>query len=218
MLPIGGKAALTASAIMAHSTKPPPRANEPPRRARHTDATTAAAAEEAPPRQSSRWQALGSIRWLVAVAAIVLVVDAVVVIWHHSKGAAPESPLSNEIALGTFDFNRSNARDNRAYRGQFDLSIRLADNLSPVDRRRVADERPQLQRAAEEALWRLRPVDFSDRRLTRLKDRLQQQLNDELGFEAVAEVLVSNFTIEPRALAPTAPPRRGISADPKPSE
>jgi hypothetical protein len=120
--------------------------------------------------------------------------------------------------LGTFDFNRSNARDNRAYRGQFDLSVRLADDLSPADRRRVADERPELQRVAEEALWRLRPVDFADRRLTRLKDRVQQQLNDVLGFEAIAEVVVSNFSIEPRAVAPATPSRGGASPDPARAE
>ncbi len=196
---------------MPHSTKPPPQANEPPNRARGS-----AAADDASALQP-RSRGFYSVHWLIAFGAFILAIDAVVVIWHRSKGASSEPPVSNEIALGTFDFNRSNARENRPYRGQFDLSLRMADNLSPADRRRVADERPQLQRAAEEALWRLRPVDFTDRRLTRLKDRIQRQLNDELGFEAIAEVLVSNFIIEPRSPA-AAPPRDDQSSDPKPGK
>ncbi|HKD37166.1 MAG TPA: hypothetical protein VKB78_10205 [Pirellulales bacterium] len=120
--------------------------------------------------------------------------------------------------LGTFDFSRSNSRENRAYRGQFDLSIRLADDLSTSDRRRIADQRPELQRAAEEALWRLRPVDFADRRLTRLKSRLQEQLNDAVGFEAIAEVVISNFTLEPRVPATAQPSRDGAAIDLKAGE
>jgi hypothetical protein len=199
---------------MPNSTKPPPRANEPPRRERHTNATTAQAPEDAS-LPGSGWRALGSFRWLIAAAAGTLIIEAAFLLWLRSRGSSPEPPAPNEIALGTFDFSRSNTRDNRSYRGQFDLSVRLSDDLSSSERRRVADERPQLQRAAEEALWRLRPVDFADRRLTRLKDRLQQQLNDALGFEAIAEVVVSNFMIEPRGLGSATPSRGGASPDPK---
>jgi hypothetical protein len=197
---------------MQNSTKPPPRTNEPSRRERHANATTAQAAEDASLRGSG-WRTIWSVRWLIAAAVGTLIIEAALLLWLRSRGSSPEPPVPNEIALGTFDFSRSNTRDNRSYRGQFDLSVRLSDDLSLADRRHVADERPQLQRAAEEALWRLRPVDFADRRLTRLRDRLQQQLNDALGFEAIAEVLVSNFTIEPRPIGSARPSRSGTSPD-----
>jgi hypothetical protein len=82
----------------------------------------------------------------------------------------------------------------------------------------VADARPQLQRAAEEALWRLRPADFADRRLTRLKNRLQQELNDALGFDAIAEIVVSNFVIEAKSAPTAVPSSDGAPLDSKPKE
>jgi hypothetical protein len=48
-------------------------------------------------------------------------------------------------------------------------------------------------------------VDFADRRLTRLKARLQQQLNDAVGFEAIGEIVISNFAVEAIPIATATP-------------
>jgi hypothetical protein len=198
---------------MPSSIKPLPHASQPPTGARRSEPAIAGVAETSESAPRAPWHRLFSARWWIGLAAIALVSEAAIIFWIRSKAASPELPVTNEIVLGTFEFNRSNGRENRAYRGQFDLSIRLAGELTPADRRRVADQRPELQRAAEEALWRLRPVDFTDRRLTRLKARLQQQLNDAVGFDAIAEILISNFTIEARALPAAGSQRVDASAD-----
>jgi hypothetical protein len=133
-------------------------------------------------------------RRLVAGLAILLLIDAAVIYWLRMRTRDETPVIAGEIAFGSFEFTRSSG-ENRVYRGQFDLFIRLSDRLDAREQKQFVREQARLQQAVEETIRRLRLADFTDLRLTRLKNRVQDCLNDELDFEAVEEVLVANFKI-----------------------
>jgi hypothetical protein len=60
----------------------------------------------------------------------------------------------------------------------------------------------------------LRLADFTDYRLARLQARIEERLNDELGFQGVSEVLIANFKISAfRPLQQASPPSAAPSSD-----
>jgi hypothetical protein len=143
---------------------------------------------------------------LIAIVGF-LILEVALVVTLHSRTPAAAPLLPKDIAVGRFEFNRSNSRDNRVYRGQFDLNLHPAENLNSDARQQFLECQPRFAEAVEEAIRRVRAVDFIDPRLTRLKDRIERQLNDELGFEGIGEVEISDFTIEAKPLpAPAAEP------------
>jgi hypothetical protein len=160
----------------------------------------------------STWFPVFKWRWLVGAVLMLFVVEGAIVFWLRTRVAPVAESLPKEIPLGVFEFTRSNGRESRVLRGQFDLFIRLTDELTASQQRQFIQHQPQLQKAVEEALLRLRAADFSDLRLVRLKNRVQEQLNDELGFDGIAEVLISNFKIQ--SIAATIPPSGPRETDP----
>jgi hypothetical protein len=142
----------------------------------------------------SSWARFLTWRWLIAALAIILLLDATIIYWFRFRTADDAPAVSREIALGSFEFARSNG-EQQIYRGQFDLFVRLSDRLDRSQRRQFLREQPRLQKAVEETLRHLRLADFTDLRLTRLKNRVQERLDDEFGFDAVEEVLIADFKI-----------------------
>jgi hypothetical protein len=188
---------------MPNPAKTPPRGPQSAGLPRRGGAPAAADAGEAPA-DGSTWLRIFKWRWLVGAVLVLFAVEGAVLYWFRTRAASEVASLSKEIPLGVFEFTRSNGRESRVLRGQFDLFVRLTDELTASQQRQFVQHQPQLQKAVEEALLRLRAADFSDLRLVRLKNRVQEQLNDELGFDGIAEVLVSNFKIQ--AIAATIPP------------
>ena len=167
---------------------------------------SAEAASSAPPAPNLT----ASTRWVLGLLASVAIFDLSVWWWSHRRAAEPTAAQSTELTLGTFEFNRLNPRDGRMVQGQFDVTLRLADGLDAAARDRISKQQRAMQRAAEAALERMRAADFTDPHLIRLKDRLLDRLNEALGFDAIDEVIVDNFSLErldrPAASGPSASP------------
>jgi len=108
------------------------------------------------------------------------------------------------MVLGTFEYNRINPRDKQIKHGQFVVTLRLAEKLDAAKFREVHNQEKGLQAAVEEAMRRLRASDYADPRFVRLKNRFQERLNEELGFDGIEEVLVANVpeAIEPEQTGP----------------
>jgi flagellar basal body-associated protein FliL len=133
----------------------------------------------------------------MGILAVSVLVDAAAWYWLRARSAAVSSADKDQVVrLGTFEFNRVNPHDQRLYHGQFDVSIHLADELDAAHVRDVARQLRELQRTVTATLMRLRASDFSDPHLLRLKDRLQERLNDALGFEAIDNLLIDNLSVE----------------------
>jgi hypothetical protein len=120
--------------------------------------------------------------------------EAAIIHWFCFRTPDETPVITGEIALGSFEFVRVSG-DKQLYRGQFDLFVNLCDRIDASRQKQFLRELPRLQQAVEETVRRLRLADFTDLRLSRLKTRVQDRLNDELGFDAVEEVLVANLKI-----------------------
>ncbi|HEV2970950.1 MAG TPA: hypothetical protein VGY55_13340 [Pirellulales bacterium] len=187
---------------MAKATKSPARGPErkpPPARKVRSDAEV-----DAPVQSATRGFDWGNVlcsRWLVAAIVISVLIEGSIVYFLRNRTSNEMTPVAGELAVGTFEFSRSVGRENRVLRGQFDLYVRLSEDLTAAEQRQFLQAERQLQQGVEETLRRLRSADFIDPHLTRLKDRVLHRLNDELGFDGIAEVLVANFKIDTRQQA-----------------
>jgi hypothetical protein len=188
---------------MPNAAKTPPRGPEPAGLPRRGDARALADA----PAAATGWRRIFTTRALIAGVVAGFLLEAAILYWCRTRTAPAAISLPKEIPLGVFEFTRSNGRDSRIYRGQFDLFVRLADDRTSAEQRKFVERQPELQKAVEEALLRLRAADFTDPRLVRLKNRVQERLNEELGFDGITEVLISNLAIEAKAvpILPAAP-------------
>jgi hypothetical protein len=146
--------------------------------------------------------------------AISLLLEAAIIYWVRGRTAADAPLVAGEIPLGSFEFSRTGGANQKVYRGQFDLFVRLSDQLDASQQQQFLREQPRLQQAAEETVRRLRLADFTDYRLSRLKARVEERLNDELGFPVVSEVLIANFKISAfQPVRQAAPPSAAPSSD-----
>ncbi len=204
---------------MANRLQSPPAAPERNRPAgpKQSPSVVSVVASPAPAaRAGFDWGRLVVSRWLIGVIAITFLLEGAMIYWFRIRTPPETVALAGEIPLGTFEFNRSSPRENRLYHGRFDLFVRRSDPLEPAQQRQLAHDQQHLQQAVEETLRRMRFVDFTDPRLTRLKNRMLERLNDELGFDGIAEVLIENFKIE--AAAQTAPSPISRPAEPPGTE
>ena len=173
-------------------------------------AKPSAAVQPASP--DARWAKFMSPKYLLAIAAILIAVNSAAFFALRMRShSAPPAKRNQEMVLGTFEFNRINPRDKQLKHGQFVVTLRLAENLDATKFRAVHNQEKVMQQAVEEAMRRMRASDFTDPRFIRLKNRFQERLNEELGFDGIEEVIVTNV---PEQAAPdqTAPEQ---SADPQ---
>jgi hypothetical protein len=198
----------TISPARGPDRKPPARRVESPAAVVDSAGSTAAAGFD--------WVRVLSSRWIVAAVIISFLIEGAIIFCVRNRTPHEMAVLAGEIPIGTFEFSRSAGRDNRLLRGQFDLYVRLSDTLNAAEQRQFLQAERQLQQGVEETLRRLRSADFSDPHLTRLRDRVQQRLNDELGFDAVAEVLIANFKIDARQPPVTSAASHDAESAPEP--
>jgi len=197
---------------MTTGTKSPssgPNSHEP---APHSPAKPSAA----PATQGFRWETLASPKSLGALVAVAIVANAAAFYFlRHSSAAAAPAKRDQKMVLGAFDYNRVSPRDKQLTHGEIIVTLHLAAGLDAAKFREVHDQEKSLQAAVEEAMRRVRSSDLADSRYVRLRNRFQERLNDELGFEAIDDVIVTKAP-EPSADEQTADPQAGDpqAADP----
>jgi len=160
---------------------------------------SAAATLEAPApvaKPLARWAFLLSPRWLLGLGAASLLIQGGAYYWFHKRTAEAPPAVGREMKLGSFEYGRFNTREKQFQRGRFDLSVRLVENLGTSQRRQLEHQEQRFQQAVEETMRRARAADFNDPRFIRLRNHIQQRLNDELGFDWADEVMVNNPMVE----------------------
>jgi hypothetical protein len=170
----------------------------------------------------SGWAMVASPKYLAALAAVAIIANAAAFYWLRMRSpTTPPAKRSQEMVLGTFEFNRINPRDKQVRHGQFVVTLGLAANLDAAKFREVHCQEKELQAAVEETMRRLRASDFADPRFVRLKNRFQEQLNEELGFDGIDEVIVTNVpepTAPEQAAEPQAPSEEAAASAAAPAE
>lgn len=188
--------------MTATSKKP----NSEPKRAEHAaqssrSGSSAAAeakqiAKEFAPRKGappSAWGALANPKYWAIAAAAAIAVNAAAFYFLRVRGPAAPPPKRNlELVLGEFAYSRVDPKDKQLKHGQFVVTLHLSSNLDAAKFRDVHDQEKTLQDAVEDAMKRFRASDYADPRFTRVRNRLLERLNEELGFEGIEEVTVAN--------------------------
>jgi flagellar basal body-associated protein FliL len=160
---------------------------------------------------------LAAPKYLAALAVAAIVANAAAFYFlRHRSPATPPAKRDQAMVLGTFVYNRVSPRDKQVKHGQIIVTLHLAFSLDAAKFRAVHDQEKRLQDAVEDAMHRLRASDLSDPRYVRLRNRFQERLNEELGFEAIDDVIVTKAP-EPSAADPTADSQAGDqqTADPQ---
>jgi hypothetical protein len=150
-------------------------------------------------KQAFGWATLATPKYLAALAVVVIVANSAAFYFLRLRSHAhPPAKRSQEMVLGAFEFSRVDPRDKQLKHGQFVVTLHLVENLDAAKFREVHDQEKGLQAAVEEAMRRLRASDLADPRFVRLKNRFQERLNEELGFDGIDEVIVTKVP-EPSA-------------------
>ncbi len=187
----------------ASGAKPTNKGTEPAKASPRAASPGAAAgkagdAPTTPPTASSATAAKRSpLSWqLLAVGAVLIVgVNAAVFWFLRHPHASAQAPASREISLGAFEFQRPN-RDKQLCHGSFSVRVTLAPTVSADQVRQLNHDQSPLQSVVEITLRRMRFSDLTEPRLMRFKSRLATALNDELGADAVSDVVINDFQLE----------------------
>jgi hypothetical protein len=135
---------------------------------------------------------LASPKYLAAIAGVVIVLNAAAFFWlRHRSPAPPTAKRSQEMVLGAFEYKRVDPRDKQVQRGQIVVTLHFAEDLDARKVREIHDQEGNLQAAVEDAMRRLRASDLADPRFIRVKNRFQERLNEELGFDGIDNVIVA---------------------------
>ena len=127
------------------------------------------------------------------MAAVAIAANAVAFYFLRVRAPAAAAQKRNlEIVLGEFEYNRVNPKDKQLKHGQFVVTLHLPAKLDAAKFRDVHDQEKTLQDAVEDAMKRFRASDYADPRFTRVRNRLLERLNEELGFEGIEEVAVAS--------------------------
>lgn len=150
------------------------------------------------------WAMLANPKFLAAFAAVALAANLAAFCFLRLGSSASKSTKRNlELVLGAFEYNRVNPHDKQMKHGEIVVTLHLATKLDTAKYRQIQDRQTDLQAAVEEAMRRMRASDLADPRFVRLKNRVLEQLNEELGFDGIEEVSISNM---PEPASNQAPP------------
>lgn len=136
---------------------------------------------------TSRWTLLAVTTWAVIQTAALAAYYA----WGLSAAVPPA-----ELTLGQFHFEAQPAQPDLVRRADFTLHVVAAPSLERFAGQQLAQKQLRVRQAIEELLRLAGPSDFADPVLGELKRRIKAKLNELLGIQAVADVLVTDLKLE----------------------
>lgn len=149
----------------------------------------------APPAKTP-WSAMLRRNGLIALLTLSVTANALGFAYLKLRNHASEAPPSPEVALGTFQFHADGAEHGAIKGAKFSLHLAFAPLMDKGGRDRLAARKHRVQQDVEELLRRAHGADFDDPRLRELKRQIQQQINETLGMQAVADVIVTELAVD----------------------
>lgn len=126
------------------------------------------------------------------------------IVYCRASARRPAEALPEEIGLGAYCFQASNAMAERVAAADFALHVTLQPSVEQTARRRLADRKCRVRQAIEELLRKAHCADFDDPSLGDVKRQVQEQVNQVLGIRAVADVILTDLKLQhaPREAGP----------------
>ena len=115
--------------------------------------------------------------------------------YQYASGASKTVPNA-EVGLGEFHFEADESEQDRISRAEFGLYIALLEQVDQDARHRLATHEFRVQQDIEELLRQAHSGDFDDPNLGELKRQLQEQINETLGMRAIADVIITDLSLE----------------------
>ena len=144
------------------------------------------------------WKSLLTPRWLVAIVVVSLVIHTVLFVLVRRMTTRPVLPP--EYTVGKFNLVAVRTGDSRGVPGEFELHLRFIDDLQSQANARIANHQFRVREAVENLLRKSRGIELDDPAIARLKHQIEEQINQAIDLRAVAEVMITNLTIEPQPL------------------
>jgi len=146
-----------------------------------------------------RWLAS---RWSLILLVLLIVLNAIGLATWRLGAHGPAAPPDPEIALGTFRFLAEKSEQGPIRAAEFVLHVALTAELDRQGRAQLAARKFRVQQDVEELLRRAHGGDFDDPKLRGLKRQLQAQINETLGMDAIAEVIITGFSAQGHGQGP----------------
>src|SRR5579871_2495760 len=143
-------------------------------------------------------------RWLAVIIVGSVVAHLIVFALFHKSAA--RSPIQGEYTVGTFAFIEGQPNNAPATTGKFDLHVRFIDDLDTQARQRIATHQYRVREGIEGLLRNSQGMELNDSALARLKHDIQEKIDEALDLRAVAEVLMTDWTISPATASSSAQP------------
>ena len=166
-------------------------------------------AETADQPKGFEWKKLLSQKWFATVLIATVAIHGLgfaYVQWQSARAAAGGVP---EITLGEFGFIQDDLTTAGVREAVFSLHISLLGDTDRKARARLDVRRFKVEQDVEQLLRQAEPEDFNDPTLAELKRRIQERINKSLGMRAIAEVIITDLTLdrfEPGAVVGAAKP------------
>ena len=125
--------------------------------------------------------------------------------YFKAQGRPVVELSSPEILLGDYKVRAGPCPPAPAIVVRFSLHIAFTPQLDQQGRARLAARKHRVEQDIEELLRRARRVDFDDPRLREIKRQIQEQVDETLGMQAVADVIITGLVVE-QADRPAAKP------------
>jgi len=152
----------------------------------------------ATPAKKPLWARLLTPKWLIILIGASLVVHGIGFAYYQGADRAGSTAPDSEIGLGIFRFEAKNGEGGPIANAEFSLHIALLDKVSRDARDRLQARRFRIQQDIEELLRQAHSADFEDPSLGELKRQLQEKVNETLGVRVIADVIITNLSIQQR--------------------
>ncbi len=165
------------------------------------------------------WKSPVVLRWAaVVVVGSIVFQGALFVLLRKTTSARSTAPT--EYTVGTFSFTADSGADAPAAAGKFDLHIRFIEDLDGPAHQRLAAHQFRVRESVENLLRKSHGLELNDTAVARLKHELQERIDDALDLRAVAEVIITDLSVDqPHAvpapeLSKTHPPHQTCPLQP----
>jgi flagellar basal body-associated protein FliL len=146
--------------------------------------------------KASFWARFLTRRWIAIVVGVSIVIHGIGFLYYQWADETPPVALSPEVSLGEFRFEAESTEIGRITGAEFSLYIALLEHVDRAARDRLDAHRFRVQQGIEELLRQAHSGDFDDPNLGDLKRRLQEQVNETLGMRAIADVIITDLTLQ----------------------
>ena len=159
------------------------------------------------PRTDPWWGNLLNPKWIALFVALSCLLPGIV--YGYSRFGAPSSSgedCQGEVSIGKFRFSADGNEQTRVVAASFHVHLALIPETAGLGRARLASHKFRVQQGVEQLLRQAHGGDFEDPSLGDLKRQLQEQINETLGIRAVADVVVTDLTLELSEADPASKP------------